>query len=76
MLCSNIAIALDKKHNGNLATVSLQESEENYTQLMDLTSQLVSTEIHEKCLHPSGETFLATLTLLGTACIRRFHPMQ
>jgi hypothetical protein len=49
-------MALDKKQNEKLASVSLQESEENYTQLMDLTSQLVSTEIHEKCLHPSGET--------------------
>jgi hypothetical protein len=50
-----VAIARNKKDE-DLATVSLQESEENYTQLMDLTSQLVSTEIHEKCLHPSGES--------------------
>jgi hypothetical protein len=61
MLCSNIAIALDIEQNENIASVSLQESEENYTQLMDLTSQLVSTEIHEKCLHPSGEKSPASL---------------
>ncbi len=41
---------------------------------MDLTSQLVSTEIHEKCLHPSGEPFLALFNPTRNGMHKVFSP--
>ncbi len=41
---------------------------------MDLTSQLVSTEIHEKCLHPSGEAFLSLFNPTRNGMHKVFSP--
>ena len=35
----------------------IQASEENFHEIMDVTEDLISGEIHEKCMHASGLIF-------------------